>query len=199
MTLPSTIVEELTEVCDRLRTHFALWRELRSTDCCNKYQTELEDNCELFESIAEAHLAATILAVCQLMEESDDVLSFPNLLSTLRGTHSGIVAAIETRMFPHREIFLHIHRIRSKVYAHRDSDLGPEMVFAAAPITPDSLGACVDVLQWTASELCFATQLSTHPGTVYDTIDASAAAAVGQLHGVLEALSNTSLERTREG
>ena len=194
MTPSSVLVGELSDICGDLCVHFALWQELRLPENVEKYSAAILDHREFFDTTADSHLMSTVVLMHVLTDTRDDSLSVPNLLDSIRNYRPGVVTEIEERMNPHGQIFEHVRTIRSKVYAHRDRNIGPDMVFSAAPITPNSLGACVDTLASSVSDLSFALGFSVHPWSVDNGIDGRVRIARDQLRQMLLALSNNSFE-----
>ncbi len=188
MLLTSTVIEELSEVCMRLAVHAAVWREIRELEREGEHREAILAFELLFDSTADAHFQAVVMHISMLGESRSDVISLRNAIDGLDESNSDLASSLRRSIAEREGTFANIERIRSKVYAHRDRDLGPEMVFSAAPISLNSVGACVDVLIRAMSEISAAALQLNHPGALYDDIDARARCAVDQLHQVLSAL-----------
>jgi hypothetical protein len=192
-------VDELAEAVADLSRHVAIWRFLIDPENHQRFDREFKDHHDFFEATYEAHFQAIIICTYQLMDAREDVVSLRAFLNLIRSSHPSLVAHIEGLIRGHQEIFDRLAVIRHKVFAHRDAKASPGLIFATSIVTPNSIDACIDTLRAAVNELYNAFLPGESPFECYDEADNRARFAVSDLKRVLEALSNTSLERTREG
>lgn len=192
-------VDELAEAVANLSRHVAIWRFLIDPEIHQRFDREFKDHHDFFEATYEAHFQAIIVNTYQLMDTREDVVSLQAFLNCIRPSHTPLVSHVEGLLQGHQEIFDRLAVIRHKVFAHRDAKASPGLIFAASEVTPHSIDACIDTLRSAVNELYNAFLPGETPFECYDEAENRARFAVGDLERVLEALSNISLERTREG
>jgi len=179
---------ELAGIVAELSQHYALWWELGHPEIRSKWKRQFNDHSDFFDSSARAHFQSVLIMAYQLLDSRSDVVSIRKLLQEIEVSHSALVAASNAAISPHQEIFDRMNGIRSKVFAHRDSALGPDAIFELASLSPEAIGACVDTLCRVMNDLFFALVPDSEEFEFYEEIHHRTDCARDDLQRILAAL-----------
>jgi hypothetical protein len=139
-------VSELADDVVSLSENFAAWHLLAHPEERAKYAKAISRYSAFFSPTTVAHFQCVAVSIYQLTDPRADTLSVRQVLDETRTLCPAVVAEIEERLSPSFQIFDRISSIRHKVYAHRDKNAAPEMVFRVANLTPELIGSCVSLL-----------------------------------------------------
>lgn len=148
--MAGTIASSVSELADAivlLSENYAAWHLLVHPEERAPYAAAIGRYAAFLEPTTAAHFQAAVVTIYQLTDKRSDVLSVPYVLEASRPLYPAVVKQVESHLAPSRQIFERIASIRLKVYAHRDRNIGPEMIFREANLTPELIGSCVALLQ----------------------------------------------------
>ncbi len=140
-------VSELADGVVSLSESYAAWHFLAHPEERAPYAPAIERYAAFFLPTTVAHFQFVAVSIYQLTDQRSDTLSIPQVLKEAQSVYPDLVREIEARLAPSLQIFERLASIRLKVYGHRDKNIGPEMVFRAANLSPELIGSCVSLLQ----------------------------------------------------
>jgi hypothetical protein len=143
----ATWVSELADDVVSLSESYAAWHFLAHPEERAPYAAAIDRYSAFLVPTTIAHFQFVAVSIFQLTDKRADALSIPQVLNEARTLWPAIVRDVETRLAPSRQIFERIASIRLKVYAHRDKNVGPEMIFREANLSPELIGSCVSLLE----------------------------------------------------
>lgn len=141
-------IEEITEQGKFLYQTYTVWLEFVDPRVNYKHRKVLEEHPELFGVIAESLFSSVITTMSALCEKPNptpkkDVLSVHGIVKLLDGKCPGLEANIQTAIGAYEPELELLSQIRHKVYAHRDKNICPELVFKSVNISPERIHSCV--------------------------------------------------------
>jgi hypothetical protein len=181
-------VREVAGIVAELPQHYAIWWELGHPEIRAKWKSQFDDHSDFFNSSARAHFQSVLVMTYQLLDKRPDVISIRTVLDDIRASHPQLFAQSNANIAPHQEIYELMSGLRSKVFAHRDSALGPDTVFTLAALSPEAIGSAVDTLCRVMNDLYFALVPNAEEFEFYEEATHRADCARNDIRRILAAL-----------
>lgn len=143
----ATWVSELADEVVSLSESYAAWHLLAHPEERKPYAAVIDRYSSFLVPTMNAHFQFVAVSMYQLTDKRTDVLSIPLVLNEARALWPGVVRGVEMSLEPSQQIFERIASIRHKVCAHREKNVGAEMIFREANLSPVLIGSCVSLLE----------------------------------------------------
>jgi len=189
--VPVSVAARVSELADNvvlLSESFAAWHLLVHAEEREPYERAIERYAAFFVPTSAAHFQVVVVTIYQLTDQRTDTLSIPRVLEAARSVYPSVAGEVTSLLAPSREVFERIASIRLKVYSHRDHNVGPELVFREASLTPDLIGSCVSLLQHAVDALAAHCVPGSSAGSVWSRATHAADRTREQLRAILAAL-----------
>jgi hypothetical protein len=184
----SSLVTELADDVVLLSESYATWHLLAHPEKRAPHAAVLDRYAAFFGPTTLAHFQVVVVTTYQLTDRRSDTASVPQVLDLAKGVYSKVVADVDALLAPSRQVFDRLAAIRLKVYAHRDRNVGPEMVFREANLTPELIGSSVGLLQHAIDALAACCVPGCVCRSVFNRATHAADRAEAELRAILVAL-----------
>lgn len=166
--------EEIIEQGKFLYQTYSLWLQIVDPRENKKYAEHIESNNVFFGVISNSLFSSVVSTIANLSDKNrDDVLSIFAVLNEVEQLHPELKGSIISKLEPYEPDIEALIQIRHKIYAHRDRNICPELVFRAADITPEQIHSCVSILIDVIDEICSVLGIRAKHEALMEILDTS--------------------------